>query len=71
MHSENRLQLVAYLWSYACFSVLGLREVRENRIIKIHAVFFIVLSIQDLHKFLSVTQFPAVSSEEFHFKMLS
>ncbi len=38
---------------------------------KIHAVFLIVLSIQSLYKSLSVTQFPVVSSEEFHFKMLS
>ncbi len=31
--------------------------------------FFIVLSMQILCLFLSLTQFPVVSSEEFHFKM--
>ncbi len=38
---------------------------------KIHAVFSIVLSMQSLYTFYSVAQFHAVSSEEFHFKMLS
>ncbi len=33
-------------------------------IIKFHSVFFIVLSMQSLYEFESVTQLPAVSSEE-------
>ncbi len=43
----------------------------KNWIIKIHAVFFIVLSIKSLYWLWSVAQLPAVYSEEFHFKMLS
>ncbi len=42
----------------------------ENRIVKIDAVFVIVLSMQRLYYLESFTQFSAVSSEEFRFKML-
>ncbi len=83
----KRVKLVAYLWSYASCSVLVLRQVSESswnlstfsllleksnyknprnflyRFEHAKIVFIIIV--------LSVAQFPAISSEEFHFKMLS
>ncbi len=44
---------------------------RKNKIINIHAVFFIVSIVQRLHLCKWVTQFAAVTSEEFHFKILA
>ncbi len=40
----------------------------KNRIIKIHAVFFIVLTIQSLYLFESVTQYPCRIFRGFSFK---